>query len=99
MRTWRAEPTDAAERLQRLGAPLEDVENRLIGAVDEVQNRCIGGRDSTSGAVAANPLRWTVNALAVGVMVGAVLTHRRCTLGRQFLAVSDNRRPPEALSR
>ena len=79
MRIWRAEPTDGPQRLQRLAAPLEDVKSRLTGVMGEVQKHFMGARDSASGAIADHPLRWSVIALAAGVILGAALAYRRST--------------------
>jgi ElaB/YqjD/DUF883 family membrane-anchored ribosome-binding protein len=84
MRIWRAEPTDAGERLQRLAEPIQDVKNRLTGAMGEAQKRFIGARASASGKVADHPLRWIMIALAAGAILGAALVHRRGTRESQY---------------
>jgi len=79
MRIWRAEPADGPQRPQRLAAPLEDIKSRLTGVIGEAHKHFMGARDSASGAIADNPLRWSVIALAAGVILGAALAYRRST--------------------
>jgi predicted transcriptional regulator len=77
MRTSRAEATGAGGHLERFGAPLTEIKDKLTDAVGEIREHVAGTRESAFNAIADKPLRWTLAAFAAGLVLGAVFGYRR----------------------